>query len=236
MINRLRENFTQVDNRIINNDTLSLKAKWLYAFLCSKHDNWNFSYNWLCSQLKEWEKAIRWAVEELVNAFVLLRIPLKWNNNLYNGWDWIINPTEEDLKNNNDPFRNLPKSELAKMGTSENGHLLSNNKINNTKLSNINIFNEFLENDNNKNTWLYILLKTFFELWYKPSKSETIEWLRDWTKKVIELNKITSLEEFKNICLNFELYWKWNWKEIKNLKTTFLNNPNLISNKKKNEK
>ena len=75
MINRLRENFTQISNDILSDKDLSLKAKGLYAFLCSKPDDWDFSYDGLSFQLQEGEKAIRSAVRELVEATVLLRFP-----------------------------------------------------------------------------------------------------------------------------------------------------------------
>lgn len=138
MINRLRENYTQVDNQILNNKDLSLKAKGLYAFLCSKPDDWEFSYNWLTFQLQEGEKALRSAVKELVEIKILLRTPKRDENNNFAGWDWIINPTEKDLENLKDPFRKLPTPEVAKTGTSQNGDEISNNKTSKTKLNNNN--------------------------------------------------------------------------------------------------
>lgn len=125
MINRLKENFTQVNNSILNNANISLKAKWLYAFLCSKPNSWEFSYEWLMSQLLEWEKALRSAVKELVKINILLRVSKKDDKNNFNWWEWIINPTEEDLRNYIDPTMSM---EVSLLGTSQEGYLNSNNK------------------------------------------------------------------------------------------------------------
>jgi len=136
MINRLQGKFSVIDNSVLNNINLSLKAKGLYAFLCSKPNDWDFSYNGLSHQLKEGEKAIRSAVKELVNEKLLLRIPLKDGNN-FNGWEWIINPTEEDLEKYIDPS-NFKKSEVLVSGTTQNGNyqdgiFQTSNQISNTK-------------------------------------------------------------------------------------------------------
>ena len=128
MINRLKENFTQVNNSILNNANISLKAKWLYAFLCSKPNSWEFSYEWLMSQLLEWEKALRSAVKELVKINILLRVSKKDDKNNFNWWEWIINPTEEDLQNYIDPTMSM---EVSLLGTSQDGYLNSNNKDSN---------------------------------------------------------------------------------------------------------
>jgi hypothetical protein len=88
MINRLRSNFTIVSNDVINSKDLSFKAKGLYSYLCSKPDNWKFSYSGICSQCQESEKQIRAMVKELVENKLLIRIPIK-DGNLFNEWEWI---------------------------------------------------------------------------------------------------------------------------------------------------
>ena len=142
MINRVKENYTIITNEVLSNPNLSLKAKGLYAYLCSKPESWQFSYDGLTHQLQEGTKALRSAVKELVEAELLLRIPVK-NGNNFNGWEWIINPTEEDLKTYIDPSQN--KENQAKKqngkdlqgnhptgsyqkGNDQKGNLISNNK------------------------------------------------------------------------------------------------------------
>lgn len=119
-----------VVNDILNNKEISLSAKWLYSFLMSKPDTWNFSYAWLSYELKEWEKKIRSAVKELVNIEVLIRIPkMRWKD--FDGREWILHPWNKH-KNRKDPSKWLQKMEVSLLGTTRKG-----NHISNTDLSNI---------------------------------------------------------------------------------------------------
>lgn len=71
MKNRLRKDdvgFVQVSNEILNDKTLSLKAKGLYSFMFSKPNNWNFTIKSMSSQLKEGVNSISEALKELKNA------------------------------------------------------------------------------------------------------------------------------------------------------------------------
>lgn len=42
MKNNLRKNFTQVPNRLINDNTITRDARFLFVYLCTKDDNWVF--------------------------------------------------------------------------------------------------------------------------------------------------------------------------------------------------
>ena len=103
MINRVKKNFTNVWNEVLINKEISLKAKGLYAYLCSKPDNWRFSYKGIVSQLKESNCSVRKAIKELVNNNYLLRYSVRTTKG-YIGWEWIINPTVYDLQNYLDPI------------------------------------------------------------------------------------------------------------------------------------
>ena len=138
MINRLNSKFAQVNNDVLRDKNISLKAKWLYAYFCSCKDDWKFSIDWLQSVLQEWEKAIRSSVRELVENNYLIRYPLR------NEWkfEWrerIVNPTKEDLVLYSDPCnRKLPFAEMPITGVTENGEENNNTNINNTNINNIN--------------------------------------------------------------------------------------------------
>lgn len=125
MKNRLK-NFTIVSNIVLNDENISLKAKGLYAFLCSKPDDWDFNYKGLRSQLKEGEKAIRTACRELVTAKVLTRKSFinTRNGKSFNDYEWILNPTNEDLEKTIDPFnkkRGTQKGHSQKGGIQKGG-------------------------------------------------------------------------------------------------------------------
>lgn len=230
MINRLRDTYTQVDNRFLNKSHVSLKAKWLYAFMCSKPDNWKFSIYWLTTQLKEWEKSIREWIKEIEWEGYLLKSPIKWENNNFCWWEWIINPSEEDLKNSQN--RKCLKQEVPILGSSKNRQDISNNKYSNTKSSNniyILSFQEFWEkypkHTNKKETlvewerathkdtpeniikWLdnYLVCKKVKE-WYIK---EPHRWLKhELWNDVYEEEKPTKKEEVKHVDIPEEIKWK----------------------------
>lgn len=60
-----KKNYTQVSNIVLNDNTLSLKAKGLYAFMDSKPEGWNFTYRSISKQVKEGEDSVRTALNEL---------------------------------------------------------------------------------------------------------------------------------------------------------------------------
>ena len=136
--NRVKENFTMVVNEVLNNENLSLKAKGLYSFLCSKPDDWDFSYDGLSVQLKEGEKALRSAVRELVEAKLLLRVQKPKMNGYFTGWEWIVNPSYEDFENGSDPIGGSQNGGSqnggSQNGNDRDGHDRNGNDISNTNL------------------------------------------------------------------------------------------------------
>ena len=62
---RLRSNFTQISNVLLNDKTLSLKAKGLYSFMYSKPNDWNFTIRSMSKQLKEGVDCIAATLKEL---------------------------------------------------------------------------------------------------------------------------------------------------------------------------
>lgn len=81
---RIPNKFGQTPNELLNDSTLSLKAKGLYGFMQSKPDNWEFSISGLTHQLKEGEKAVREGIKELEIAGWLTRN--NYQNN-HGKWD-----------------------------------------------------------------------------------------------------------------------------------------------------
>lgn len=69
----IKTTFGIVPNSLLNDNTISLKAKGLYAYMHSKPDNWDFTINGIASQLLEQYKAVASALKELENAGYLTR-------------------------------------------------------------------------------------------------------------------------------------------------------------------
>lgn len=60
-----RINYSQISNSLLNDKTLSLKAKGLYSFMFSKPDDYNFTIRSLSKQLLEGQRAIMGTLQEL---------------------------------------------------------------------------------------------------------------------------------------------------------------------------
>lgn len=57
--------FTQISNKLLNDDRISLKAKGIYAYMYSKTDDWNFTIKSMSKQLLEGMRSISSALSEL---------------------------------------------------------------------------------------------------------------------------------------------------------------------------
>lgn len=67
------ENFSFVDNEVLEDKNLSAKAKGIWAFLMTKPDGWEVSIKELTEQLPEGKDSIRTALNELEDAGLLDR-------------------------------------------------------------------------------------------------------------------------------------------------------------------
>ena len=72
-LERQDSNFTQVSNFVLLNKNLSAKAKWVYAYMYSRTDNWDFSAERIALDFSDGIKSIRSALAELENEWFLTR-------------------------------------------------------------------------------------------------------------------------------------------------------------------
>ena len=178
--NNQQKNFTMVDNTLLNRKDLSAKAKFVMCYLMSKPESWEFSYTGMMSQMKEGKRAIGCALVELVAHKLLLRV--KKDDSVY--YDFILYPTEEDLRENKDPLHGKVDTPTKCTPTKCTPH--SNTKLSNTKLSNTEI--------KNKNT-----KKNNFELFTDEVKKEFAD------KKILTFSsKINTTKATKDVFSQFK--------------------------------
>ena len=105
---KVRE-YTIVDNKIINDSSLSSRAKFMYVYMLSKPDDWKFNYKSFLKELKEGKEYIQGMIKELKEA-KLLTLEQKYDDN--GRFEWIYTlyeePFDNGLKNENSPQRALP--------------------------------------------------------------------------------------------------------------------------------
>ena len=99
-----RDNFTIINNHVLQNKNLSLKAKGLYAFMWSLPPDWDYSVNGLVAVLKEGRDAINVALKELENEGYLVR-SISRSGGKFSDMDYCLNEIP-------DPFRD--RTEIQK--------------------------------------------------------------------------------------------------------------------------
>lgn len=134
--------FTQVANKVLYDKRLSAKAKWIYAYLYSKPDNWQFAYNRIAHEFSDGEKSILSGLKELEFFWYLER---KKQGNGSVDYFLYIDPTAQNRNLGTDPTAEngyLPFGLLAEKGSISNTDITNNTKI----YSNTEINEQFSKN------------------------------------------------------------------------------------------
>ena len=130
MKNRLKIPYTQISNSIIENPTLSAKAKGVYLYLMSKSDNWQFYESEIVKNFSDGKHSINMAVRELIKSKLLLR-KQKRVQGKFNHYEWILNPTETDLSEVGKT--ETRKSDFGKSDTTNTNNTNNNNTNTNNR-------------------------------------------------------------------------------------------------------
>lgn len=73
----IHSRFWVTPNSLLNDPNISFKAKWIYAYIQSKPDDWNFSTERIANDATEWRDAVRTWMQELEKAGYLRRSQIK---------------------------------------------------------------------------------------------------------------------------------------------------------------
>ena len=116
-MNRLyvKNRYGQIPNHILNDTTLSLKAKGLWVYIQSKPDGWSFSIERMTKQLKEGKASIQHAIWELEKAKLLVRKQAKDIKGKWKGYDYFLyeNPLPKEPSVEEPSVENSPTGSLA---------------------------------------------------------------------------------------------------------------------------
>jgi len=164
-LNKQAINFTQVSNFVLSDKNLSAKAKWLYAYLYSKPDDWDFAVNRIKEEFTDWRDSITAWLRELEKFWYLVRKRLSNGKFEYLIWfDLLKKPNTENPEMATDPITENPK-----MGKSQSGKIRQLSNIENTS--------------NTKNTSNTEYIAHFFEKFWNlyPKKVSKVR-----SKKIFE--------------------------------------------------
>ena len=141
----VKNRYGQIPCNILNDKTISIKAKGLWVFIQSKPDGWNFSAKRISCQLKEGIDSVKSGIKELEKNGLLKRRKTKNHDGRWSGCDYFLlekpekqsvenQPTENQLTENtlnisNKDYSNKDYSNKDYRSLKKGGDLSKNNKI-----------------------------------------------------------------------------------------------------------
>lgn len=116
-----RDHYTVIDNAVLNDKSLSLKAKGMLCMMLSFPDGWNFSINGLAGYTSDGITVVRTAIKELEDSNYLKRNQIRDDDGRMAGTEYVVSET---------PMFGEPISENP---ISESDTLLNNKGLNTNK-------------------------------------------------------------------------------------------------------
>ncbi|MBC6911462.1 DnaD domain protein [Lactobacillus reuteri] len=130
--------FTIIDNDIINDPRMHLKALGLFAYMWSKPDDWQFYISEIATHFKDGESAVSSAMKELMELGYLKRTQNR-KDGKFSTYDYVLQEIPKPENHSSVPKGDLPKPEKPKSEKpipENQGLLITDNT--NTDLSNTN--------------------------------------------------------------------------------------------------
>ena len=125
--------FTIIDNDIINDPRMHLKALGLFAYMWSKPDDWQFYISEIATHFKDGESAVSSAMKELMELGYLKRTQNR-KDGKFSTYDYVLQEIPKPENHSSVPKGDLPKPE--KPIPENQGLLITDNT--NTDLNNTN--------------------------------------------------------------------------------------------------
>ena len=120
-----RDHYTVIDNALLEDTDLSLKAKGMLCLMLSLPDYWDFTVGGLTSKSRDGKTSVMAALNELEDAGYFRRIQIK-ENGKYAGIEYIVSETKMTdspytgfQHTGNEDTENLPKVNTIKTNTNK---------------------------------------------------------------------------------------------------------------------
>lgn len=105
--------FTIIDNDIINDPRMHLKALGLFAYMWSKPDDWQFYISEIATHFKDGESAVSSAMKELMELGYLKRTQNR-KDGKFSTYDYVLQEIPKPKNHSSVPKGDLPKPEKPK--------------------------------------------------------------------------------------------------------------------------
>jgi hypothetical protein len=94
--------YVMIDSRVLNDASLSWRAKGLHAYLLSKPDNWKVIFTDLVKHARDGSDAVRATLNELRDhGFAVLK-SMRDDRGLWKGSEWTVFEWPEDFREHGD--------------------------------------------------------------------------------------------------------------------------------------
>jgi hypothetical protein len=115
--NKIKENFTTIPNSVIRNKALSDRARFLFCYMASMPNDWQFYQSAMAKELNYSKDTLRKYMEELLSTGYLIRIQRR-EKGKFDSYDYTINfsPCMENtdtVKNGSGKIPNREKSTVT---------------------------------------------------------------------------------------------------------------------------
>ena len=170
-----QKRFTTVDNTVLNDTSLSWKAKGLFVYLWSQADEWEFYETEVVKHSTDGIRSMRAGLHELEEKGYLSRKRERVGNRL-KGSIWLLSETPQKLQNvtlQNDSLQNVNLQNSTLTNTNNNNTNNNNNNITTTTTGTTEIGSiyEFWEsNVGSLSPYLYEEIQAIYEDWSEVSK------------------------------------------------------------------
>ena len=221
---RIQNRFGITPNLLLNDSSISLKAKGLYWYIQSKPDDWDFSGLRIAKDHKDWKDWIFSALRELEDTWYLIRTKTKNNK-----WNWEVEYTllDSPVSRTENPPR-VPRAENPEAENPEAENPPTNKERNTNK--EIQIKNPLSIPET---SFSYQLSNFFFDmkmnsgkrpaqLLYQLKKKSREEIIQNWSQvceKILNLDKIPEIDLKKIIVFALkDPFWSQNILSIEKLR------------------
>lgn len=119
------ENYSVISNSILNDESISWKAKGILIYLLSKPDNWQVYIEHLKKQSTDGRISTANGIKELIESGYIIRDYKRTEKGRFEGYNYIVKENKD--KNNIEYDKDLPISEnpITDISTSENVQLVN---------------------------------------------------------------------------------------------------------------
>ena len=110
--NKIRENYSQIPNDLILDKLINFQARFLFVWMASKPDDWDFYMGNICKELGMHEDTVRKYLKELVEWGWMEKGNQSIKNGQFGAVEYILNEVREE-----ELYRDRKKQSLTEPGT-----------------------------------------------------------------------------------------------------------------------